>query len=1091
MSAADNIKTAIAALEGQRALLGDAAVDAAVATLRAQLATVEVEQDKALQLTGERKLVTVMFADISGFTALSEKLDPEEVRALMNRCFDSLVPVVQKFNGTIDKFIGDEIMALFGAPAALERHAELACAAALELMKTLEVFNAQHNTALGLHIGINSGLVIAGGIGSQGRQDYSVMGDAVNLAARLKDAASGGEVFVGEEVFALVKDFFYLNALPPMRMKGKQELVRCWKLLQGKERSELRKEKAIQSELIGRKEELDTIFKTVAELENGKSATICLIGEAGIGKSRLLEEVNSRLGPRVCWAAGFSMPTHRQHAYHPVIEVIERLLAPGQPFDAARIRYKLEQLFPAADSPENSTHLAVLGHIMQLPLSETEEIRIQYLKGNELRQKIAGAFAELLTKVSAEKPLVLVLDDLQWADPSTLNLLEDLIEQENKALYLLFLVFRPQREERIWELQQKWAGQSGEGFQQIFLEPLESGYSISLARKLLHVEQIAPEVEQLLLEKAEGNPFFLEELLRALLDSELLYIEGKKLFSTDKLDAITIPRTLQGVIASRIDALVASDKQVLQISSVLGRMFRDIALAELLLSVKKQLTPHPALQRLVERELLRIETEELATLSAYMFKHAVTHDVAYSTLLQADRKILHQLAGETLERLFRDQKDEHAERIAYHFEKAGLAEKALDYLEIAAELAKENHFNEEAIALYNRGLAQLRQLAEMPGSKPVWREKICTFLENQGDIFRITAQTEPALAAYASALEQLSDENAVGRARLFRKTGMCYQGLSRVMDMVFHLQTAQDALEKWHGEKTQEWGEEWIEVLSERMMLHYWTNETDTMQDFAGKIEPVLERHGSPSQRAKFYNNLVALHLRLESYLLSEIPLRYATQAVSAASETNDLQVQAAAGFVMGFSCLWKNEMESGIPHFQYSYDLAERTGDLVTQSRNLTYLAISWRRIGDRERTMEYVDKSLDISHKIGMLEYLGMANANLAWLAVHDGRWTDVEAFVLKAYGYWNQLAVKGSSQVFVWLAVFPMVEALSSKKDFKACKSELEKLLLPGRKRLEPEFEESIRAYCAIAEDGEITEKSVSLTKVQALARHFKYV
>lgn len=227
----EKLIAAIAGLEAQRAVLGDAVVDSAVAAMRQQIAAIENRADGAGQRSEERKLVTVVFADVSGFTALSEKLDPEKVRELLNACFDWLIPVVQKYDGTIDKFIGDEIMALFGAPLAHEDDAERALRAALEMMEAIAAFNLKYHTKLGLHLGINTGLVVAGQIGGQRRSDYSVMGDAVNLAARLEDASSEGEIFVGRATHRLTSRVFEFEALPSIKLKGKEAPVKLHRLI--------------------------------------------------------------------------------------------------------------------------------------------------------------------------------------------------------------------------------------------------------------------------------------------------------------------------------------------------------------------------------------------------------------------------------------------------------------------------------------------------------------------------------------------------------------------------------------------------------------------------------------------------------------------------------------------------------------------------------------------------------------------------------------------------------------------------------------------------------------------------------------------
>ena len=1083
------ISAAIAALEAQRTLLGDAAVNAAVAALQAQLDSVRAKASQTLDLSGERKLVTVMFADISGFTSLSEKMDPEQVRNLMNGCFDYLVPVISAHEGTIDKFIGDEIMALFGAPVAHERHAELACAASLEMFRALELFNRRHNTDLGLHIGINSGLVIAGGIGAQGRQDYSIMGDAVNLAARLTSASTRGEIFVGEEVFALAKDFFHFQPLPPMRLKGKQAMVRSWKLLRPRERQHLLRERSVQTDLIGREQETEDIITALNGLDLGKSSLIWIVGEAGIGKSRLLEEVNKRMGQKVYWAEGAALASGRQNAYQLAAQILNRLIASSERTEPEQLKASLKKHFSAYEAPIGDIHFAALCRAMQISLSEDEDIPLRYLKGNELRKRVFDAFLAFVTDKSNEKPVVLVWDDLHWADTSTLALIEDLVTFGPKGPIACILALRPQSEEKAWELYNKMTSGSSTPGLNITLGQLDKSMSATLARKLLNVAQIAPEVEAFLLEKAEGNPFYLEELLKSLMDSEILYVEGKVVKSASKLESIGIPRTLQGVIASRIDRLQESDKQVLQIASILGRIFSDIVLAEILMAVKKNSLLDPALQRLVERELLRLDEQAFTELSAYIFKHAVTHDVAYHSLLQADRKILHQIAGETLEQLFGEAEEVHAERIGFHFEMSGDTPKALHYLIKAAQRAQNLHFNEEAIALYERAISQIDNITSTPGYDAKWHAIRLELFESKGDILRLMAKGEPATAAYQEALIQIADTDQLSKARLLRKTALCFQGLSRVMEMVAYLQNAEDILEAIDKEKNAAWWTEWIEIHNERIMLYYWTNETSLMQAYADKIAPNLASFASPVQQAKYYGNLAALHIRLQEYLLDDTAEGFASRSVDAATASGNLLVESSSWFNLGFSKLWRNEMQTALPCFQRSLELAQKTGDLLSQSRNLTYLTVSYRRLGDVVHTETLTQKSLAISQKLNLPEYIGMANANFAWLAYRDNRWSDVEAYAQQAFEQWEKLSVKGSNQVFAWLAIFPLTASLAQRKDYPACRQHLSQLFAPGKKRLESTLEQEIANFIhspapTLSEQAQMIEKILQ----QAIDLHY---
>src|SRR2546421_10021805 len=292
-SEVEKLNASIAALEAQRAMLGDAVVDPAIAALRQQISQTTAAIEKETP-EDERKLVTIVFADISGFTALSEKKDPEEVRELMNACFQSLVPIVQKYEGMIDKFIGDEIMALFGAPVAHEDDPERALRAGLEMMDVIAGINRTRGTELGLHIGINSGPVIAGQIGAENRRDYSVMGDAVNLAARLEDASERGQIFVGPSTYQQTAHAFEFEKIPPLSLKGKEQPVQVHRLIRAKTSAKSKRGiEGLRTELVGRDSELNRIKDALVSLASGEGGICAVFGEAGVGKSRLIAEARA------------------------------------------------------------------------------------------------------------------------------------------------------------------------------------------------------------------------------------------------------------------------------------------------------------------------------------------------------------------------------------------------------------------------------------------------------------------------------------------------------------------------------------------------------------------------------------------------------------------------------------------------------------------------------------------------------------------------------------------------------------------------------------------------------------------------------
>ncbi len=587
MSERQEIEQAIAALEAQWSAFGEDVIATTLMVLRRHLGELEPQPASA-----ERKQVTVMFADISGFTAMSEKLDPEEVRSLINACFERLGAVIDRYQGHIDKFIGDEIMALFGAPMTHENDPERALRAALEMMVVLEEFNAEYGAVipkpLALHFGINTGLVIAGGIGTRHRQDYSVMGDTVNLAARLEDLSETGEILAGEDTYRLTASLFEFEALKPVSLKGKQKPVQVYRLLGARATpSQGRGIEGLFSPLVGRQAELSQFKEVLARLVDGQGRLVCLIGEAGLGKSRLVAELRS--GPErvegVQWAEGRSLSHAEDAGFWVARNVFRSLLDADGQTPAAEVgeglRTEIETLLPG----QLMDIYPYLAHLLELPLDEAAGQRVRYLESRALRQQVLAAAQAYITAKARQRPLVLIWDDLQWIDPSSLELLEALISLACSCPLLLVLLYRPARESRVWNWQQGLSQKVGPDWHlQLELSPLTPEESRQLVGNLLGTDALPEKTCALILDKAEGNPFFVEEMIRSLIEMGAIARreDGQGWKVAAGIEDIQIPDTLQGVIMARIDRLRPETKWALQVASVVGRTFPYQVLARII-----------------------------------------------------------------------------------------------------------------------------------------------------------------------------------------------------------------------------------------------------------------------------------------------------------------------------------------------------------------------------------------------------------------------------------------------------------------------------------------------------------------------------
>lgn len=1058
----DRLSSAIAGLEAQRGLLGDAIVDSAIAALRQQIAQLGNGSDGVETNAEERKLVTILFADVSGFTALSEKLDPEKVRELINACFDWLVPLLQKYDGTIDKFIGDEIMALFGAPVAHEDDAERALRAALEMMDAISAFNAKHGTELGLHLGINTGLVVAGQIGAQNRRDYSVMGDAVNLAARLEDASSIGEVFVGSTTYRLAHHMFDFDPVAPLKVKGKEALIESYRLVGLKAAPKpARGIEGLHSSLVGRDDELTLIHEAVAALNRGSGSVLAIIGDAGLGKSRLLAEARSLLPPKVRWAEGRALSYTAGMSYWLAQDTMMNLLglSPG-----AAPNEITNELRLSLDEHGMGDRFPYLASMLGLKLTDADEAEVKSSSAEVLQSRILSAARDYVRAIATKQPLVLVWEDLHWCDPSSLQVLEMQRNLTREVPLLILSAARPAENGQHADLS---AGNYAS--RTIHLAPLTRHESSSLIHELLNIENLPDAMRDLILSRAEGNPFFLEELLRSLIDAGVVVIADGVATAIRGIDSIAIPETVQGVLAARIDRLQSEQKQALQRASVVGRLFQKRVLERLYQEsahMKRRLAE--ALSQLQEREFILSKEQHVSETAAlgtdeYIFKHAITHDVAYSSMLLARRKELHQLTAQAIEALFPDRLDEHSATLGFHYERAENADRAAHYLGRAAGRAKATFANAEAIAFYESAIAALNRVPAGTGHRSV----AAKLNEDLGDVLTLTGCHEAARLALERALTFLTAIEVVPRSRMYRKLGFSHSSQRHFEESARAYDRADEELGDDHDASASEWWEEKVQIQMERMHLFYWQGMTAEMRRLADRFRDAIMQRGAPIQRAKFLKTL-ALSMLMESrFRPSDACKDLAANAVSEAERAADLSEASHIRFVRGLIQVWREDFGDAIEHFNPALEFAERVGDIALQARCLTYRTVAYRRIGDVARTRADAGRTISVASQIGMPEYVAMAKANIAWVEWRNGDIQKSEVAAAEALELWHAME---DPYGFDWMAVWPLVAISFARDDVRGAIDQLKGLFGPHQHPIPDELAEVSRRAIAAAESGD---------------------
>lgn len=767
MNEREQLEQAIANLEAQKDGLDDTVVDAALLALRRKLSLLIAEEKEGNKETsvslrgGELKVVTVMFADISGFTALSEKLDPESVRNLMNDCFERLVPIIGKYQGNVDKFIGDEIMALFGAPVTHEKDPERALLAALEMIEALERFNVERGLGLGMHFGINTGRVVAGLVGSVSRQEYSVMGDAVNLAARLKEAAKRGQILVGPDTHRVTSHLFRFENFEPIRLKGKSEPVRPYRLLTLRFRQEDRprsgEDPSVGAPLVGRDEELASLQQCVDNLLEGKGGIVAIVGEAGLGKTRLVEELRGYPAggspkPALLWLEGRTLSFVRTIGYRPFQEMIRRYAGITEEKGESGTWERLERTVSALFPGETAEILPYLASLISMEVKDPYRERVRYLDGEGMKHRVFLACRRFFARVAEMQPLILLFEDLHWVDESSALLLEHLLPLAATSRLLIVGTARPERGTPATRLREVALNDYASSFLEVRLAPLPPSESARMVEHLLGNKRIPSPVQEMLLQRGEGNPFFLEEIVNVLVRTPHRMPDRTDAQSTDtvELQAFVIPHSIQGVVMARVDRLSEKVRDILKTASVIGRSFFYQVLAAVVRA-----------DRDLDRHLADLESVELIHRNSrsadmeYLFKHALAQQVTYESILMQTRRELHASVGRALENLYAHRLEEMYSLLAKHFAQAEQWDKARDYLLkagdqsllVAADAEALAHY-EQAMDAYTRGSGSDRD----PLQRASLERKMGEVLFRRGDHTRAAEHLHRSLYELGSPL---------------------------------------------------------------------------------------------------------------------------------------------------------------------------------------------------------------------------------------------------------------------------------------------------------------------------------------------------
>ncbi len=672
---------------------------------------------------GERKPVTILFADIVGSTSIAEGLDPEEWKEVVGGVHRRVGEAVYRYEGTVAQLLGDGVLAFFGAPITHEDDPIRAVRAGLDLQESAGIFSRELSgvvDGLQMRVGIHTGEVVIGEIGTDLHVEYLALGDAVNAAARLESAAEPGSILISARCARLIGEGFKLQDRGEITVKGKAEPIHVYEV-QGVEGvpGPRRGGETPGGAYVGREAEVEELRAILRALTRGQAGIVALMGEAGIGKSRLLEEVRRKFEAEdspaspgapessIRWLEGRALSYGGSLPYWPITQLIldDLGLMEGAPELKVKValRKRLKELFGG----EAGGPFPFLGRLLGVSEEAEVKARLDSMDAESIKRETLAALRDYFGEVARLQPTAVVVEDLHWADPSSLEALESLMALADRESLLILMLMRVDRDHGSWRLKVAAETNFPHRYTEIHLKRLPDAQVDDLLGRLLGGGELPHRIQDLIRARSEGNPFYLEEVARHLIESHQIERVDGGWRATAAIEEVGIPETLQGVLLARIDRLEEDVRRTLQMASVIGKSFL-YRILEAVSKAERELDGH--LSELQREDLVREKSRQPEL--EYMFKHSLTQEATYHSLLVERRKEFHLKVGEAIEVLFPERREEFLGLLAHHFEAAGAREKAAGYLVRAGDQARLAFANQEAIAFYRRALPILQELGE-------------------------------------------------------------------------------------------------------------------------------------------------------------------------------------------------------------------------------------------------------------------------------------------------------------------------------------------------------------------------------------------
>ncbi len=987
-----------------------------------------------LEASGQRRSVTVLFVDLSGYTRLAEQLGDEDLYELVQKFLPLLINDVYKYEGMVDKLTGDGLMALFGAPIAHENNAERALRSAIDMLDDVARLGSELDLGgadLQIHLGLNAGSVIVGGLGGDGLMNYTAIGDSVNLARRLEESAGPGTILVSESVYRQTYRLFDFEALPPLSLKNVSHEVTAYRVVGPKERPGLvRGLEGLRAPMIGREREFRQVQSAIQRLVyDRQGGLVLLVGEGGMGKSRLTSEIKAGLDySRLRVLEGHSLTYRKAIPYWIFQDMLRGYLggaaaAPESEVRRRRADYVLSALRERPGSSERAAieKVAYLEYMFSMEPSDPQTAgRIAYLDASQIQQQIFLAVRDLLLAEAAQRPLLIILEDLHWADDASLGLLRFLIDSARSAPLLIYAISRPFEGGAVQALHERAAQRLADRYLHIRLQALPPDQSAQLLQALLSIEDLPESLRAQIIERSAGLPFYLEEILRMLIENRIIYRSetGWHILPGADASAIGVPDTIQGLILTRVDRLTPAQRRVLQTASVVGYQFNRQVLFHVLcapgeqgVSILPEDEARDALDLLVEREY--IVSQSGSAEDIFMFKHVLVSDAVYSTLLQRDRRDLHTRAGQAVEAIYAGRLDSQIEVLASHFLRGVDLDRALHYLTLAGQKAAQSYANDQARQYFTQALEILPRTHYTP-------PQAVDVYVGLGDALLTSGDYPQARDFFNRGLEELGGRAGTGslvnpsrfdpaqwaeRRRLFsllqRRVGRTHEGLGDYDKALACLRVAQLTLDtgsEFDGERAN--------ILNDIGWIDFRRGNFDQAEAMLQEALRLSEAAGQLDVVASVLNRLAGIYFQRDAV---DQASRYLVRSLELREQIGDVVAVARSRNNLGLVDWKQGNLTGALENFNQSYKLQASLGDvegLIVLNTNMGLIELDR---GNLETAEKHFQEALDSAGQIGHSYHVYMARMHLALLNVYAGSWRKVTDHALAGLAGFQELGVQ----------------------------------------------------------------------------------